>query len=457
MEHVIGIPREQITLFPEAIEDYISEDNSVRFLDVFVDKLDTKELGFTHSELKDTGRPPYEPRDILKLHLYGYLNRIRSSRMLERESKRNLEVMWLIKHITFDHKTISEFRRNNKKAIKGVFKEFFLICKQLGLYGAELAAIDSSKFKAVNARDRILDKEQIEKKIQKIEASIEEYINESEVNDAVESNDKILTKEELEVKIDYLKKRKEELKQAKKEIEESQDKYISLTDRDCRLIKDKNGIEPSYRMQTSVDSKNKMIIDFKMTSDPVDNNHLLEMTLKAKEALEVEEITVVADGGYFDSKELKGCQENNIITYVPIPKQKVSSKTNVPEEEYHYDKFSYDKNTGTYTCPEGEKLIYKRTVEKHEKKYLIYSTDKCKSCKNKNKCSLSPRGREIHRWEDAVVIDKLKERLDNDPAIIKKRKAILVSLWLNRTCIWNNKKSLELLWAATSGFAEHYN
>jgi transposase len=437
MEHISGIPREQITLFPEAIEDYITDDNPVRFLDVFVDRLDTVSLGFEHAILKETGRPPYEPKDMLKLHLYGYLNRIRSSRQLERETKRNLEVMWLLKHISADHKTISNFRRDNTKAMRGVFKEFFLICKQLGLYGSELSAIDSSKFKASNARDKVLNQEQIEKKIKKIEESIEEYLKELENNDNAESKNKAMTKEELDKKIEELKNKKIQLEKAEATLLKSTEDFISLTDKDCRLIKDKNGIEPAYRMQTAVDAKNSMIVDYQMTEDAADNNHLSEMAAKAKDALSAKELTVVADAGYFDSIEIKECEDNKITTYVPIPKQKVSSKTNVPKEGYYYDKFSYDEQTDTYTCPEGQRLTYKRTDKKSGKNIRLYGTNKCNDCINKNKCTLSPRGREIHRWEHAIVIDKLKERLRQNPEFIKKRKAIIEHVFGTLKKIWN--------------------
>lgn len=437
MEHISGIPREQITLFPETIEDYITEDNPVRFIDVFVDRLDLNELGFEHAILKETGRPPFAPKDLLKLQLYGYLNRIRSSRLLEKETKRNLEVMWLLKHITADHKTISDFRRENKKAIKGVFKEFFIICKKLGLYGLELTAIDSSKFKALNARDKVLDQKQLEKKIKKLEESIDNYLQELEDNDSRETNEKQMTKEELNEKIETLKKKKMQLQKAEDELLKSSESHISLTDKDCRLIKDKNGIEPAYRMQTAVDSKNMMIIEYQMTPDAADNNHLSEMAIKAKEALAVEELTAVSDAGYYDSIEVKECEDNDITIYVPIPKQKVSKKTNVPEEEYTYDKFIYDKQTYTYCCPEGEKLTYKRTDKKNEKNIRIYSTNKCNSCRNKNKCTLSPRGRQIHRWEYAEVIDKLKERLGQKPEIVNRRQAIIEHIFGTMKKIWN--------------------
>ena len=175
MNHITGVAREQIILFPEAIEDYVSADNPVRFLDAFVESLETRALGFRHATVEETGRPPYHPKDLLKLYLYGYLNRIRSSRLLERESKRNLEVLWLLKRLSPDHKTISDFRRSNAEALRALFKQFVLTCSKLELFGAELVAIDSTKFKASNARNRVKDREQLDDTITRIGQSISQY------------------------------------------------------------------------------------------------------------------------------------------------------------------------------------------------------------------------------------------------------------------------------------------
>jgi transposase len=437
MEHIKGKPREQIILFPESIEEYIEEDNPVRFIDAFVDGLDTIILGFEHAVIKETGRRPYDPKDLLKLYLYGMLNKVRSSRHLERETKRNLETMWLLKHLSPDHKVISDFRKNNGKAIKGVFKEFYLLCKEIGLYSGELTAVDSSKFKAVNARDKVVDKKTIDKKIEKIEETIDIYLKELEDNDNNEINEKAMTKEDLDQKIETLKKKKNRLEKAEKELLKTTEAFISLTDSDCRLIKDRSGIEPAYKMQTAVDSKHSMIIDYEMTHDAADNNHLSEIAIKAKEALGVAELTVMADAGYFDGIDIKKCEDNNVITYVPIPKPKVSSKTNVPEEQYHYDKFVYDEQTDTYKCPEGEILLYKRTEKKNDKNIRKYCTVKCLSCINKSKCTVSQRGREIHRWEHAAIIDRLKERLLQKPELCKRRKAIIEHIFGTIKKIWN--------------------
>jgi len=268
MNHINGVVREQITLLPEAIEDYISAENPVRFLDAFVDQLDTLKSGFCHAEVKETGRPPYNPKDLLKLYLYGYLNRIRSSRLLERETQRNLEVFWLLKRLQPDHKTISDFRRMNAIALREVFKQFVLLCKSLELYSAELVAIDSTKFKASNARDRIKDKEQIYKSIAHINESINQYLSQLDENDTsdTQTTSDSASREKLQKKIDSLKQQKQLLEQAQAELRNNGQKYVSLTDPDCRLMRNERHIEPAYTVQTAVDAKHSLIVDYELNT-----------------------------------------------------------------------------------------------------------------------------------------------------------------------------------------------
>lgn len=437
MNYNEGKNREQTILFPELIDDYITSENPVRFTDAFVEQLDMSDMGFSHAELKDTGRPPYNPKDLLKLYLYGYLNRIRSSRLLERETERNLELFWLLKRLSPDHKTISDFRRNNSKAIRKVYKEFIQLCRKLELFGAELIAVDSTKFRASNARDRIKDSQQLGKSIQRIEDSISEYMSQLDENDVedntVDGKDDSLTcectptgKEELEKKISFLKKTKDKLKEAKKEIEESGEKYISLTDSDCRLVKNQGKIEPGYSIHNAVDSKHSLIVDYEVTQDAADNDHLSTMAIAAKEALEVEEIKVCSDAGYYDSVDLKKCEDEGITTYVPIPEQKVSKKTNVPQPDYLYDKFIYDEATDSYCCPQGQTLNYYSTSKKDGgRKIRKYRTSACQECSVSKLCTTSPRGRYIHRWEEQAVLERLKHRLQTESHIIKKRKTIV--------------------------------
>jgi transposase len=436
MNHIIGLAREQITLFPEAIEDYLSAENPVRFLDAFVDQLDTTKMSLCHADVKETGRPPYDPKDLLKLYLYGYLNRIRSSRLLERETQRNLEVFWLLKRLQPDHKTISDFRRNNASALREVFKQFVILCKSLELFGSELLAIDSTKFKASNARDRVKDKEQLDKSIVHITESINQYLVQLDENDA---NDKQTTSSvDLQKKIDSLKDQKQLLEQAKTELQNNRQKYVSLTDPDCRLMKNDRRIEPAFSMQTAVDAKHSLIVDYELTQDAADNNHLASLATSAKQVLAVETLTVCADAGYYDTVDLKMCDDQKLTTYVPIPKQKISKKTKTPLPDYYAEKFIYNEASDTYQCPQGNTLrqFRSRQDKRDHRLIYVYRTPACLQCSVHNQCTTSPRGRHIYRWEHEVVLDRLKQRLVRNPEIMKQRKAIIEHIFGTLKKIW---------------------
>lgn len=441
MDHISGTAREQITMFPEAVEDYLSSENPVRFLDAFVDSLEMRSLGFQHAIIHETGRPPYDPKDMLKLYLYGYLNRIRSSRLLERETTRNLEVFWLLKRLSPDHKTISDFRKNNAPALRGVFKQFVLTCKELELFGNELVAIDSTKFTASNARDRVKDKKQLDKSIARINESIKDYLTQLDQNDHADENTGAsvpLNKEALQKKIALLQQQKEHLEEACTELERSGDKYVSLTDPDCRLMKNERRIEPAYALQTAVDAKHKLVVDYELTQDAADNNHLSSLALAAKQMLGVETLNVCADAGYYDTVDLKSCEDSGINTYVPVPKPKISKKTNVPTPDYYHDKFVYDQTSDTYRCPQGHELEYYRTTHKQDARLIrIYRTSACRDCAVGTLCTTSPRGRYVYRWEHEAVLDRLKQRLARGADIIKRRKAIIEHVFGTIKKIWN--------------------
>lgn len=444
MEHITGTHREQITLFPEAVEDYIAEENAVRFLDAFVDSLDTITLGFEHANVSDTGRPPYQPRDLLKLYLYGYLNRIRSSRLLERETKRNLEVLWLLKRLSPDHKTISDFRRNNADALREVFKEFVRICKELELFSKELVAIDSTKFKAQNARDRVKDKQGLDKSIARINESITQYLQQLDDHDARDDapgrteSAAAMTKEELRKKIASLQDQKTRLEQAKTNLDQSGNKYVSLTDPDCRLMKNQRVIQPSYAMHAAVDAKHSLIVDYELTQDAADNNHLSSIASAAKETLGVKTLTVCADAGYYDTVDLKACEDHQITTYVPVPEPKISKKTNVPTPEYYHDNFPYDPTSDTYRCPQGQTLHYYLDTHKPDgRRIRIYRTEACQHCPVRAQCTTSPRGRYIYRWEHETILDRLKQRLVTKPEIVNRRKQIVEHVFGTIKDIWD--------------------
>lgn len=446
MNHITGEDRTQLTFFPDSIEDYLTKENPVRFLDAFVDQLDMTELGFQHSIMKETGRPPYHPKDMLKLYLYGYLNRIRSSRLLERETQRNLEVFWLMKRLSPDHKTISDFRKENAKALREVFKRFVLVCKKLELFGNELIVIDSTKFTASNARDRVKDKEQLNKSIARITESITNYLSQLDQNDKadVQSTQPAVNQEQLQKKIASLQQQKEHLEEARTELEQTNEQYISLTDPDCRLMKNERRIEPAYSQQTAVDAKHSLIVDYELTQDAADNNHLAPLAVAAKDMLGVETLSVCADAGYYDSVDLKSCEDNSITTYVPVPKQKISKKTNVPTPDYYHDKFIYDDTADTYCCPQGNMMRRFRSKRNKRDGRLIYlyRTTSCSSCPIRSACSTSPRGRYIHRWEHESVLDRLKHRLTNQPEIMKRRKEIIEHIFGTIKKIWGFSRLL---------------
>lgn len=439
MDHVRGTPREQITLFPEAIEDYLGADNPARFLDAFVDRLDTHALGFRHATVNDIGRPPYDPKDLLKLYLYGYLNRIRSSRLLERETKRNLEVLWLLKRLSPDHKTISDFRRSHGEALRAVFKEFVVTCSTLELFGAELVAIDSTKFKASNARDRVKDQQQLDSAIARMTESIAQYLAQLEQTDQQEevTTTPPLTTQSLQEKIARLNEHKTELEQARQELHQTQAKYVSLTDRDCRLMKNERRIEPAYTLQAAVDAKHSLIVDYHLTNDAADNNYLSVVGLQAKTMLDVDRLSVCADAGYYDTVDLKTCDDNGLTTYVPIPAPKIPKHTNIPTPDYYHDRFVYDPSSDSFRCPQGHTLHYYRTTDKNDgRRIRIYRTKACNSCPAKGFCTTSPRGRYVYRWEQEAVLDRLKQRLSASPHIVKRRKTIIEHVFGTLKKIW---------------------
>jgi len=304
MEYIQGTDRRQEILFPEIIDDYIEEGNPVQFIEAFVNSLNLKELGFKHAELNSTGRPPYDPADLLKLYIYGYLNRIRSSRLLEKECRRNVEVMWLLKKLAPDFKTIADFRKDNRDAIKRVFKEFVFLCKKLDLFGGELVAIDGSKFKAVNSKKRNFNDAKLKKKLKDIEEKIEQYLEEIEENDNSEAHDRLPDKKELNGKIELLKERKEEYQELSKKLKESGKTQISLTDPDSRAMLNNQKIEVCYNVQIAVDEKNKLILDYEVTNAVEDSDQLSEMSKRAN-ILEVEELKVTADSSYYNPEEIE--------------------------------------------------------------------------------------------------------------------------------------------------------
>ena len=416
--HKKGISREQLQLLPASIEEYVGKDNAVRVIDAYVESLDMVKLGFDKAEIADVGRDPYDPKDLLKLYIYGYFNKVRSSRKLEAETHKNLEVMWLLRDLRPDDRTISGFRKSNSKSIKGVFVEFRILCQNLQLFGSETVAIDGTKIKASNSKKRNFTRERLKERIKAIEEDVEKYLTELADADLKEVKLKKSDVGEIRAKIEQLDERLSEYRQLYSEMEESGAKQVSLTDEDSRSMRmAKGATEVAYNVQVSVDSKNKMIVEYEATNESNDMGELHGMSVKSREALGVDSIEVLADSGYTNPSEIKKCDDDKITTYVPLRKVGYQTKDSVPTEEYAIDKFKYNKDKDVYTCPQGEELV---VISKLKNKDDVleqkrYGTKACDSCLVRSNCTTNKQGRIITRSELHDTMDSLANRLADNP------------------------------------------
>lgn len=410
--------RDQIVLFPEAIDDYIKEDNPVKFIEVFVDSLDLKELGFKYSEPKPLGRPPYNPADMLKLYVYGYLNKIRSSRRLEVEAQRNLELIWLLKKLAPDFKTVADFRKDNLKAIRSACRQFTLLCKKLELFGAELVAIDGSKFRASNAKKRNFSKAKLEKFIKQIDEKVDGYLTGLDKGDNLEAGTIKVSTQELQEKIDALRDRKGNYHKLLNEMERTGATQASLTDPDAKAMMNNQKVEVCYNVQTAVDSKHKLIVDCDVVSTPADQHQLHHMAKRAKETLEVDKLNVLADKGYYEGGEIKACLDEDITTYIPRPAMKGHKTKN---KIYHKEKFAYDGIKDVYVCPQGIELKGWKQVITRGKTLHLYTSVLCQSCLTRPECTKNKDGRTIQRWEHQGLLDEMQKRVLANQDLIRTR------------------------------------
>lgn len=453
-----GEGREQIQLV--SLEELIEQDNPVRVIDAFVDSLNMIKLGFKYAETKETGRKPKDPSDMCKLYIYCYYYGIRSSRKIERECTRNIEIMWLTNNMVPHNKTISDFRKDSKKALENMFKEFSMLCDMLGLIGKEMVAIDGSKFRASNSRRKNLTKNKVKKMIKHHEESAQKYIELLEENDKEinEQNLEIKTKEELQEKLEAAQKRIKELKEIGEEIERNGN--ISLTDKDSKHMSvSNNGTDISHNVQVAVDSKNHLITAVDVTSSPADQGQLYNMSaLVAKEmGIELKEteenlketnqdvknpekaklenetikdsqdekenieyvMTVLADKGYYQYEDLKKCLESGILPIVP--KQKTPNKTG--NEKYILDNFIYDREKDIYICPENKILI--NVSKKDSKEYSYKNKAACIECSQRDQCTTNANGKVIKRSEKSDIYEKVNEIMDKNKETYKLRQQIV--------------------------------
>ena len=417
MPFILGEDRFQIKLLPNILDDYVGQNNPVRVIDAYVDSLCLEDLGFKIFNGARPGQKPYKREDILKIYIYCYTNRIRSSRRMETETKRNIELMWLVKKISPDHGTLSSFMKNNKAAIKKLFKCFILFIKGLGLIDGNLLAIDGTKLKANSAKNKHFNENIIKKKVEYYESKINEYINEF-INSTIDESKKLVLTE----KVETYKERINQLNIIKNKIKSEGKKQICLTDPDSKSMKNNGKFEVCYNVQTIVDSTHKFIVDFEVTNDVNDQGQLSNMASKAKDIFSDKvKISVVADTGYYNMKEIVNTIDEK--TEVLIKRQK--EKKSKIESGFDRRKFTFDKLNDTYTCPLGYTVPFKWNSREEGKDYKRYICTDYLKCGKKELCTSSKTGRSINRFSDEDIIEKVDEITLKKNYIYKRRGSIV--------------------------------
>jgi transposase len=417
---VLGMDRVQSTLLPGCLDDFIDESNPVRAIDAFVDALNLAELGFDGVSPAATGRPSYHPSVLLKLYIYGYLNRVQSSRRLEREAGRNVEVMWLLGRLIPDHKTIADFRKDNCSALRKVCARFVELCREMGLLTKASVAIDGSKFKAVNNRDKNFTRAKVERRRAQLEESVARYLSQLDTADRQEPTEALAAKTtRLKEKLAKLKEEMAKLAAYEKQMLASSDQQISLTDPDSRSMATSgrgSGVV-GYNVQVAVETEHHLIVTHEVTNSGSDRAQLANVAKQAKAVLETETLEAVADRGYFNSPEILACHEAGITVTLPKP------LTSGAKSDGRFGKqdFAYLADEDVYRCPAGERLPYRYTNEEAGKILRRYWTTACSKCPLKSQCTPGPE-RRITRWEHEHLLDDVQRRLDANPQAMRQRR-----------------------------------
>ena len=432
--HIKGKSRAQATFFPEVLDDFVSHENPVRVIDVFVDELDLNELGFNGVVPKDTGRPNYHPAMLLKLYLYGYLNRIQSSRRLEREANRNIELMWLTERLAPDFKTIADFRKNNGEGIKQTCRTFIGLCRQLNMFSDAMVAIDGSKFKASNNKAKNYTPKKLQSEMARVEKHINHYLEQLDQSDVTEKETDTTP---IEEKVAYFKARLAELRELEIKVKAHPDKQISTTDPDSRLMKTTaNERKVCFNLQSAVDCKHHLIVAHDVTNT-TDRNQLCRMGKQAQVALRNDDITVLADKGYFSSQDIVDAQDAGMTPLVPSIDTSGSEKKGI----FNRSLFHYDPTIDSYICPAKEVLSPRGLFTDKGLLHRNYncSAKVCRACSMKSRCSISDRPRKIGRWEHAGRIEEMAAMLDSMPESMTIRKQTVehpfgtIKLWMGAT------------------------
>ncbi len=410
---VEGEDRRQGTLLPEYLEDYVSGENPVRVIDVFVDELDLQGLGFEGVVPEATGRPSYHPGLLLKIYVYGYINQIASTRRLEREAGRNVEMMWLTGRLAPDFKTIADFRRDNGPAIRAACRQFIALCRSLELFAHAVAAIDGSKFKAVNAPDKAFSRASIQRRMEQVEASIERYMAALETADRYDGEIAETKAVRLKEKIAALREQMKDFQALEVQVHAAPDRQVSLTDPDARTMgtSGKGTAVVGYNVQAAVDAMHHLIVAHEVTNVGYDRNQLANMGAQARAEMGVDNLDVLADRGYFSGKEVLACEPLGVTPYVPKP------LTSGAKADGRFGKqdFVYIPEQDIYRCPAGEVLARRMTtVEKGQTLHRYWNLSSCRTCPLKAQCTPS-KERRVTRWEHEAVIEAMQARLDRKP------------------------------------------
>ena len=420
MNHRCGHDRAQVLLLPETVENYVAADNPVRFIDAFVAALDLHALGFAKAIPACTGAPPYHPGDLLRLYLYGYLHRVRSSRALERECHRNLELLWLLRKLAPDFKTIADFRRDHRAGFKAVHRQFHLRCHQLQLFGGELVAIDGTKLAAVNARDRNYNEKKLQELLARADARLAEYLQQLDAGDTAEGSEEKLTRAELEKKIAALQEKQAWHEELLGRLEEEEEKQLSTTDPDARKMHAAQGTVIGYNAQSAVDAQHKLIVAEDVTNEGTDVQQLAAVAQEAQATLAVETLAVVADPGYYNNAEVSRCVERGITPYI----RKADTSANTARGLYAKKDFTYDPEKDIYVCPAGTELTHRFKTYELGRALRYYRTRACAQCPLKEQCTRN-QSRTITREEDEGLMDAMAARVQQHPEKLRQRKALV--------------------------------
>lgn len=412
--HIQGQNRDQGALFPERLDDLIGEDNAVRVIDAFVDSLDLKALGFARIEVKATGRPPYHPGDLLKLYLYGYMHRVRSSRRLERECHTNLEVLWLLNRLAPDHKTIANFRVDNRVALTRVCRAFVQFCRSQCLYGGDTIAIDGSKFTADNNRSKVTRKKDLKRQLQRLDTEIATWLDALEDND--DDDEPPSGGGNTQAALEALEAERESLTERIKTMDEAGISVQPDTDPEARVMRRGH---VGYNVQSSVDGKHHLIVDVDVVQSAVDQKQLYRMARRSQRQLQEKQMTVLADAGYSSGRQFERCQAHGLTPYVPVNR---TINTHGHGQLFDKSAFSYHAHGDYYECPAGESLPKKTRNSKD--RLNLYTTEACTDCRLRERCTTGKQRYVSRHFEEEVLIE-VAQRTEANPLMMRRRKGMV--------------------------------